>query len=54
MEASVADSLADVKEKGDEALFSYTKECGKVEVTADTIRVTEGEIQVCYEAVGES
>lgn len=43
--------LANVKEKGDEALFSYTKEFDKVEVTADTIRVTEAEIQEAYEAV---
>lgn len=53
-EAAVADILANVKEKGDEALFSYTKEFDKVEVTADTIRVTEAEIQEAYEAVGAS
>ena len=29
-EAAVADILANVKEKGDEALFSYTKEFDKV------------------------
>ena len=40
-EAAVADILANVKEKGDEALFSYTKEFDKVEVTPETIRVTE-------------
>ncbi len=43
-----------MKEKGDEALFSYTKEFDKVEVTADTIRVTEAEIQEAYEAVDAS
>ena len=53
-EAAVADILANVKEKGDEALFSYTKEFDKVEVTADTIRVTEEEIQEAYEAVDAS
>ena len=53
-EAAVADILATVKEKGDEALFSYTKEFDKVEVTADTIRVTEAEIQEAYEAVDAS
>lgn len=53
-EAAVADILANVKEKGDEALFSYTKEYDKVEVTADTIRVTEAEIQEAYEAVDAS
>ena len=53
-EAAVADILANVKEKGDEALFSYTKEFDKVEVTTDTIRVTEAEIQEAYEAVDAS
>ena len=53
-EAAVADILANVEEKGDEALFSYTKEFDKVEVTADTIRVTEAEIQEAYEAVDAS
>lgn len=53
-EAAVADILANVKEKGDETLFSYTKEFDKVEVTADTIRVTEAEIQEAYEAVDAS
>lgn len=53
-EAAVADILANVKEKGDEALFSYTKEFDKVEVTADTIHVTEAEIQEAYEAVDAS
>ena len=53
-EAAVADILANVKEKGDEALFSYTKEFDKVEVTADTICVTEAEIQEAYEAVDAS
>ena len=53
-EAAVADILANVKANGDEALFSYTKEFDKVEVTADTIRVTEEEIQEAYEAVDAS
>ena len=49
-EAAVADILANVKEKGDEALFSYTKEFDKVEVTPETIRVTEAEIEEAYKA----
>ena len=53
-EAAVADILANVKEKGDEALFSYTKEFDKVEVTPDTIRVTEEEIEEAYKAVDAS
>lgn len=53
-EAAVADILAYVKEKGDEALFSYTKEFDKVEVTPETIRVTEEEIEEAYKAVDAS
>ena len=53
-EAAVADILANVKEKGDEALFSYTKEVDKVEVTPETIRVTEAEIEEAYKAVDAS
>lgn len=53
-EAAVADILANVKEKGDEALFSYTKEFDKVEVTPETIRVTEVEIEEAYKAVDAS
>lgn len=53
-EAAVADILANVKEKGDEALFSYTKEFDKVEVTPKTIRVTEAEIEEAYKAVDAS
>ena len=53
-EAAVADILANVKEKGDEALFSYTKEFDKVEVTPETIRVTEAEIEEAYKAVDAS
>ena len=53
-EAAVADILANVKEEGDEALFSYTKEFDKVEVTPETIRVTEEEIEEAYKAVDAS
>ena len=53
-EAAVADILANVKEKGDEALFSYTREFDKVEVTSKTIRVTEEEIEEAYKAVDAS
>ncbi len=53
-EDAVADILENVKEKGDEALFSYTKEFDKVEVTSDTIRVTEEEIREAYEKVDAS
>ena len=53
-EAAVADILANVKEKGDEALFSYTKEFDKVEITQENIRVTEAEIEEAYKAVDAS
>ena len=53
-EAAVADILANVKEKGDESIFSYTKEFDKVEVTPETIRVTEEEIEEAYKAVDAS
>lgn len=47
-EAVVADILARVKAEGDEALFAYTREFDGVEVTAETIRVTEEEIEEAY------
>ena len=53
-EAAVDNILKNVKEKGDEALFSYTKEFDKVEVTPETIRVTEAEIEEAYKAVDAS
>ena len=50
-EAAVDNILKNVKEKGDEALFTYTKEFDKTEITGETIRVTEEEIKEAYEAV---
>ena len=50
-EAAVDNILKNVKEKGDEALFAYTKEFDKTEITGETIRVTEEEIKEAYEAV---
>ncbi len=48
-EKRVAAILAEVKEKGDEALFSYTKRFDGAEINASNIRVTEEEIQEAYE-----
>lgn len=48
-EAAVREILERVKEKGDSALFEYTKEFDKTEITAETIRVTEEEIKEAYE-----
>ena len=50
-ESAVAEILANVKTTGDEALFSYTKEFDKTEITAETIKVTEEEIQEAYSLV---
>ena len=48
-ESAVAEILANVKTKGDEALFSYTKEFDKAEIAAETIKVTEEEIRLTLE-----
>ena len=48
LESAVAQILDKVKKDGDEALFAYTKEFDKAEVTKETIRVTEAEIEEAY------
>ena len=53
-EDAVADILAKVKAEGDEALFAFTREFDKVEVTKDTIRVTPEEIEEAYKLVDPS
>lgn len=50
-EAAVAEILDKVKNEGDAAMFAYTKEFDKVEVTAETLRVTEEEVKEAYEKV---
>ncbi len=50
-EAAVAEILKKVKAEGDAALFSYTKEFDKTEITAKTIRVTDEEIREAYNLV---
>lgn len=52
-EAVVADIIANVREKGDEALFSYTKKLDHCDLTAQTVRVTAAEIQEARRQVGE-
>ena len=47
-ESTVAQILDKVKNEGDEALFAYTKEFDKAEVTKETIRVTDAEIEEAY------
>ena len=50
-ESTVNEILENVKQSKDEALFSYTKKFDGVEITPETIRVTEQEIQEAYEQV---
>ena len=50
-EGIVADIIAKIREEGDKALFSYTKQFDRCEITAATIRVTKEEIQEAYMAM---
>ena len=52
-EATVAEIVGNVREKGDEAVFAYTKQFDKFDLTAENIRVTEEEIQEAYRALDE-
>lgn len=49
----VAVILNEVKEKGDEAIFSYTEKFDGAKITKENIKVTEEEIREAYEEVGE-
>lgn len=50
-EETVAAIIANVRKNGDEALFSYTKQFDRCEITADTVRVTDQEIEEAYAKV---
>ncbi len=50
-EAVVAEIIADVKEMGDQALFSYTEKFDKCRIDASNIKVTKEEIREAYEKV---
>ncbi len=50
-EQTVNDIIAQVREKGDEALFSYTEKFDRCKIDKNTIRVTDKEIQEAYEQV---
>lgn len=52
-EAGVRNILQDVKEKGDEALFSYTEKFDHAKISESSIKVTEAEIDEAYQIVGE-
>ena len=50
---AVAAILADVREKGDKALFAYTEKFDHCQLSADTLYVTDQEIREAYEQVGQ-
>ena len=52
-EAAVADIVGAVKEKGDEALFSFTEKFDHASLDASTVQVTEEEIREAYSLVDE-
>ncbi len=52
-EAVVAEIIADVREKGDQAVFEYTKKFDKWEITEENIRVTEAEIEEAFHVTEE-
>lgn len=47
-ESVVADIIANVREKGDKAVFDYTSQFDKWNCTADNIRVTDAEIEKAF------
>lgn len=50
-EGRVAQIVEHVREKRDEAVFSYTRQFDRAEVNASNVRVTEEEIRMAYEEV---
>lgn len=50
-ESVVADIISNVREKGDEAVFSYTEKFDRCRIDASTIRVRKEEIAKAYEKV---
>ena len=53
-EGKVKEILENVKEKGDAALFEYTKNFDKADINEGNILVTEEEIQAAYDSVDSS
>ena len=48
-ESVVSDIIANVREKGDEAVFEYTQKFDKWEINSSNIKVTEEEIEEAYQ-----
>lgn len=53
-EAIVAEIIADVRARKDQAIFDYTEKFDKAKISAENIRVTEAEIQDAYKVVDPS
>lgn len=51
---AVAEIIANVRAKGDKALFEYAEKFDKTKVNADNLLVTEDEIKAAYDAVDEN
>lgn len=51
-ETVVADIIAQVREKGDEAVFALTSKFEHCEITTDTLKVTKEEIEEAYAQAG--
>lgn len=52
-QSTVNEILENVKTKGDKAVFEYTKQFDKTDITADNLYVTEEEIQEAYSLVDD-
>lgn len=52
-EAVVAEIIDNVRNKGDQAVFDYTKQFDKWEITAENIRVTEAEMEEAFSVTEE-
>lgn len=50
-EATVRSIIEDIKARGDEAVFEYTKKFDRAEITTDNFQVTEEEIRAAYKEV---
>lgn len=50
-EATVRSIIEDIKARGDEAVFEYTKKFDRAEITGSNFQVTEEEIRAAYKEV---
>ena len=52
-ESVVADIIANVREKGDEAVFDYTSQFDKWNINADNVRITKEEIEEAFASIDD-